>query len=96
MVSGPFPEPLFASRRDSFAHSRIQVTATRSFFDQIVEEFFASFDDDLVLATSSAVMAGEILPFQNARRPQNIIGINLLKMQSLSVDSYFHASDVMQ
>ena len=47
-VSGPFPEPLFASRRDSFARSRIQVTATRSFFDQIVEEFFASFDDDLV------------------------------------------------
>ena len=47
MVSGPFPEPLFASRRDSFAPSRIQVTATRSFFDQIVEEFFASFDDDL-------------------------------------------------
>jgi hypothetical protein len=47
MVSGPFPEPLFASRRDSFAPSRIQVTATWSFFDQIVEEFFASFDDDL-------------------------------------------------
>ena len=47
MVSGPFPEPLFASRRDSFAPSRIQMTVTRSFFDQIVEEFFASFDDDL-------------------------------------------------
>ena len=50
MVSGPFPEPLFTSHRDSFARSRIQVTATRSFFDQLdqlVEEFFASFDDHL-------------------------------------------------
>jgi hypothetical protein len=47
MVSGPFPEPLFASRRDSFARSGIQVTATRSFFDQIVEEFFAPFDDEM-------------------------------------------------
>lgn len=47
MVSRPFPEPLFASRRESFAHSRLQVTATRSLLDQIVEEFFASFDDDL-------------------------------------------------
>ena len=46
LVSGPFPEPLFSSRRDSFA-SRIQVTATQSLFDRIVEEFFASFDDDL-------------------------------------------------
>jgi curved DNA-binding protein CbpA len=48
IVSGPFPEPLFTSRRDSFAPFRIQqLTATRSFFDQIVNEFFASFDDDL-------------------------------------------------
>ena len=48
MVSRPFPEPLFASsRRDAFAPSRIQMTVTPSFFDQIVEEFFASFDDDL-------------------------------------------------
>lgn len=46
IVSRPFPEPPFASRRTSFA-SRIQVTATRSFFDQLVEEFFVSFDDDL-------------------------------------------------
>jgi curved DNA-binding protein CbpA len=46
IVSGPFPEPLSSSRRDSFP-SRIPVTATQSLFDQIVEEFFASFDDDL-------------------------------------------------
>jgi hypothetical protein len=41
------------------------VTATPWVFDQIVEEFFASLYDDLT--TSSAVMAGEVLPFQNAR-----------------------------
>jgi hypothetical protein len=64
MVSGPFPEPLFTSRRDSFPRSGIQVTATRSFFDQLVEEFFASFDDHLFLATWSAVMARVILPLK--------------------------------
>src|SRR5688572_27779472 len=48
IVSGPFPEPLFASRRDFVTPSRIQqLTATRPSFDQIVEELFASFDDDL-------------------------------------------------
>jgi curved DNA-binding protein CbpA len=46
IVSRPFPEPLFSSRRDSFP-SRIHVTATQSLFDQIVDEFFASFDDHL-------------------------------------------------
>ena len=46
IVSRPFPEPLFLSHRDYLA-SRIQVTATPSIFDQIVEQFFASFDDDL-------------------------------------------------
>ncbi len=46
IVTRPFPEPLFTSRRDYFA-SRIQVTATQSLFDQIVAEFFASVDGDL-------------------------------------------------
>ena len=46
IVTRPFPEPLFTSRRDYFA-SRIQATATHSLFDQIVEEFFASVDGHL-------------------------------------------------
>jgi hypothetical protein len=46
-VSRPFPEPVFASPRDSIA-SRIRVIPTRSLFDEIVEEFLASFDDDLI------------------------------------------------
>ena len=46
-VSRPFPEPVFASPRDSIA-SRIRVIPTRSLFDEIVEEFLASFNDDLI------------------------------------------------
>ena len=45
-VSRPFPEPLFASPRDSI-NSRIRVIPTRSLFDQVVEEFLASFADDV-------------------------------------------------
>jgi hypothetical protein len=41
IVTRPFPEPLFTSRRD-FA-SRIQMRATH----QIVAEFFGSVDGDL-------------------------------------------------
>ena len=46
IVTRPFPEPLFTSRRDYFA-SRIQVTATQSLLDQIFDAFSASIDDDL-------------------------------------------------
>jgi curved DNA-binding protein CbpA len=44
--SRPFAEPLLSSRRSSFGNSGIRVTVTRSpFFDELVEELFASFDD---------------------------------------------------
>jgi curved DNA-binding protein CbpA len=46
IVSRPFAEPLFGPTR-SFDVPRTWATATRSsFFDEIVEEFFASFDHD--------------------------------------------------
>lgn len=46
IVSQPFADPLLSSRRSSFGVPRTWVTVTRStLFDQLVEEFFASFDD---------------------------------------------------
>ena len=46
IVSQPFAEPLLSSRRSSFGVPRTWVTVTRSsLFDELVEEFFASFDD---------------------------------------------------
>jgi DnaJ-class molecular chaperone len=45
-VSRPFAEPLVSSRRSSFGVPTTFVTVTRpSFFDELVEEFFASLDD---------------------------------------------------
>ena len=47
IVSRPFAEPLFDSRAAPFGVPRNWVRTTRpSVFDEIVEEFFASFDDD--------------------------------------------------
>ncbi len=47
IVSTPFAEPLVGCRQASFAFQRTWVAATRSIlFDEIMEEFFASFDDD--------------------------------------------------
>ena len=46
IISRPFAEPLSSSRRSSFGVPRTWVTVTRSsFFDELVEELFASFDD---------------------------------------------------
>ena len=46
IVSQSFAEPLLSSRRSSFGVPRTWVTVTRSsLFDELVEEFFASFDD---------------------------------------------------
>jgi curved DNA-binding protein CbpA len=46
IVSRPFAEPLFSSRRSSFGVPRTWVTVTRSsLFDELVEELFASFAD---------------------------------------------------
>ena len=46
IVSRPFAEPLLSSRRSSSAVPRTWVTVKRSsLFDELVEEFFASFDD---------------------------------------------------
>jgi curved DNA-binding protein CbpA len=46
IVSRPFAEPLLSSRRSSFGVPRIWGTVTRSsFFDELVEELFASLDD---------------------------------------------------
>jgi curved DNA-binding protein CbpA len=46
IVSRPFAEPLLSSRRASFGVPRTWVTVTRSsFFEELVEELFASFDD---------------------------------------------------
>jgi hypothetical protein len=46
MVSRPFAEPLLSSRRSSFGVPRTWVTVTRSsFFEELVEELFASFHD---------------------------------------------------
>ena len=46
VVSRPFAEPLLSSRRSSFDVPRTWVPVTRSsFFDELVEELFASFDD---------------------------------------------------
>jgi curved DNA-binding protein CbpA len=45
-VPRPFAEPLFRSRHTSFDAPTTWVTVTRpSFFDELVEEIFASFDD---------------------------------------------------
>ena len=45
-VSRPFAEPLFSSRRSSFDGPRTWVRVTRSsFFDELVEQLSASFDD---------------------------------------------------
>lgn len=45
-VPRPFAEPLFRSRHTSFGAPTTWVTVTRpSFFDELVEEIFASFDD---------------------------------------------------
>jgi curved DNA-binding protein CbpA len=47
IVSGPLAEPLFGSHTVPFDVPRNWVRTTRpSVFDEIVEEFFASFDDD--------------------------------------------------
>jgi curved DNA-binding protein CbpA len=47
IVSWPFGEPPSSSRRSLFGVSRTWVTGTQSsFFDEWVEELFASFDDD--------------------------------------------------
>ena len=47
IVPTPFAEPLLGSRQASCGFQRTWVTATRSsVFDEIVEELFASFDDD--------------------------------------------------
>ena len=46
IVSRPFAEPLLSSRRSSFGVPRTWMTVRRwSFFDEVVEELFASFDD---------------------------------------------------
>ena len=46
IVSRPFAEPLLSPRRSSFGAPRTWVNLTpSSIFDQLVEEFFASFDD---------------------------------------------------
>ncbi len=46
IVSRPFAESLLSSRRSSSGVPSIWVTVTRSsFFDELVEELFASFDD---------------------------------------------------
>jgi DnaJ-class molecular chaperone len=46
IVSPPYAEPLLSSRGPSFGGSRRWMTVTRSsFFDEWVEELFASFDD---------------------------------------------------
>ena len=46
VVSRPFAEPLLGSRHTSFGAPTTWVTVTPpSFFDELVEEFFASFDD---------------------------------------------------
>ena len=46
IASRPFAEPLLSSRRSSFGVPSIWVTGTRpSFFDEFVEELFASLDD---------------------------------------------------
>jgi curved DNA-binding protein CbpA len=46
MVTPPFVEPLLSSRHTSFGVPRTWVRVTRSsFFDELVEELFASFDD---------------------------------------------------
>ena len=62
--SGPFPDPLFASRRDSFAHSRIHVTATRSFSTRWSRS--RNVDDDLFWPRRRWLIAGEIPFLQNA------------------------------
>jgi curved DNA-binding protein CbpA len=47
IVSRPLAEPLFGSHAVPFGVPRNWVSTTRpSVFDEIVEEFFASFDDD--------------------------------------------------
>ena len=46
IVSRPFAEPLLSSWHSSFGIPSTWVTVTRSsFFDELVEELFASFDD---------------------------------------------------
>jgi DnaJ-class molecular chaperone len=75
MVSGPSAEPLFASRRDFFARSRIQVTGTRSFFDEMVEEFLRIVRRWLVLATSSAVRQASPGSPRGRQRQRNIIPV---------------------
>jgi curved DNA-binding protein CbpA len=46
VISRPFAEPLLGSRRTSFGVPTTGVAATRpSFFDELMEEIFASFDD---------------------------------------------------
>jgi curved DNA-binding protein CbpA len=46
IVTPPFAEPLLDSRQTSFGVPRTWVRVTRSsFFDELVEELFASFDD---------------------------------------------------
>ena len=46
IVSRPFAEPLSSSSRSSFGVPRTWVAVRRSsFFDELVEELFASFDD---------------------------------------------------
>ena len=46
IVTSPFVEPLVGFRRSSFGVPRRFVTVTRpSFFDELIEELFASFSD---------------------------------------------------
>jgi len=47
MISKPFAEPLFDPRRTSFGASGAPPPIVQSsFFDDLVEEFFAAFNDD--------------------------------------------------
>ena len=47
VVSGPIAEPLFAPRRASFRFARNPLAAQRySLFEEVLEELFASMDDD--------------------------------------------------
>ena len=49
IVSHPFAEPLFSPRRMSFGIANPWRPLTRSFlFEELVEELFASFDDDWI------------------------------------------------
>jgi curved DNA-binding protein CbpA len=46
IVSGPFARPLFGPRADPFGVPRIRVTTRRPSVFEMVEDLFASFDDD--------------------------------------------------